>query len=123
MRRHGFTLIELLAVMTIVALLLAVAAPRYFGSVDRAKDTALKQNLTTMRDAIQKYHADKGRYPDSLDALVAERYLRARPTDPITESPATWVELAPPDKEGKGLYDVHSGAKGKGQDGSVYADW
>src|SRR5437879_13585672 len=77
-RRPGFTLIELLVVLSIVALLLTLALPRYFSSVDKSKEAVLKENLNQMRDAISRYYGDKGKYPESLDALVAERYLRKR---------------------------------------------
>ncbi|XHS77026.1 type II secretion system protein [Burkholderiaceae bacterium UC74_6] len=121
----GFTLIELLVVMAIVALLAALAAPRYFRSVDKAKETALHSSLAVMRDAIDHYAADKGRYPDSLHDLVAERYLREIPEDPIAGSREQWQLLAPPaDAALKGgVYDVHSGATGRDGDGRLYADW
>ena len=122
--RRGFTLIELLVVLSIVALLLTLAVPRYFGSIDKSKEAVLRENLNQMRDAISRYHADKGRYPETLDALAAERYLRKVPLDPITESPATWILLAPPqDTQASGVYDVKSGAQGKGRDGTEYVQW
>ncbi len=109
--------------MAIIATLLTLAVPRYFGSVDRAKEAVLKQNLTTLRDTIDKYHGDSGRYPDSLDELVAKKYLRNVPLDPLTDSAATWVIVLPEDP-GKGMvYDVRSGAQGKASDGTSYGDW
>ncbi|MEO8626856.1 MAG: prepilin-type N-terminal cleavage/methylation domain-containing protein [Betaproteobacteria bacterium] len=120
----GFTLIELIVVLTILALLLTIAAPRYFSHVDRAKEATLKQDLSVMRDAIDKYHGDKGKYPDSLDDLVGSRYIRAIPIDPISESAATWKITPPPDSDTKGMvYDVKSGADGKGLDGTAYGEW
>jgi general secretion pathway protein G len=121
--RRGFTLIELLVVLAIIALLLTVATVRYFSSLDRARETALKQDLYTMREAIQKYNADKGRYPESLEALVADRYLRNVPPDPLTDSAATWVVVPPKGDDPKGIADVLSGAPGAGQDGTPYASW
>lgn len=121
--RRGFTLVELLVVFTIIALLLTLALPRYFGSIDRAKETVLRENLVQMRDAISRYHADQGRYPASLDTLAAERYLRAVPLDPITESSGTWQIVAPPDPQAAGIYDVRSGAPGQARDGSEFAQW
>lgn len=121
--RYGFTLIELLVVLAIIALLLSLAAPRYFSSVERAKETALKHNLATMRDAVQKYHADKNRYPDTLEVLVGERYLRAVPMDPLTESAQTWVVVTPPDGATTGVYDIRSGAPGMATDGTLYESW
>ena len=122
-RRRGFTLIELLVVLAIIALLLTVATLRYFSSLDRARETALKQDLYTMREAIQKYNADKGRYPETLDALVADRYLRSVPVDPVTESSTTWVVVPPAGNDPKGVADVQSGAPGAAQDGTPYGSW
>lgn len=121
--RPGFTLIELLVVLAIIALLLSLAAPRYFSSVERAKETALKHNLATMRDAVQKYQADKNRYPDTLEALVGERYLRAIPMDPLTESTQTWMVVTPPGGAITGVYDIRSGAPGMATDGTLYESW
>jgi general secretion pathway protein G len=123
MKRSGFTLIELLTVLAIVAILLTIALPRYFGSVDKSKEAVLKENLNQMRDAIGRYYADKNKYPESIDALVNDKYLRKVPIDPITESTASWIIVPPEDREKGGVYDVRSGAEGKGIDGSEYAQW
>lgn len=123
MRRRGFTLIELLVVMTIVALLLAVALPRYFGHLEKSREAILRQDLAVMRGAIDTYHGDTGRYPESLEALVDARYLRALPVDPITERADTWQTAAPSGGEAGGVYDVRSGAPGTARDGSRYGDW
>ena len=121
--KSGFTLIELLVVMAIIALLLTIAVPRYFGSVDRSKETVLKENLFLMRDSLQKYYGDKGKYPDDLTDLVQDKYLRKIPVDPITESDQTW-RIVPPEDAGKGgVYDVHSGAPGSASDGTSYSEW
>ena len=122
-RRTGFTLIELLVVLAIVGTLLTIAVPRYFASLDRSKESVLKENLYQLRDAISRYHADKGRYPESLDALVTDRYLRKVPRDPLTESDTTWVVVAAQDPENPGVFDIRSGALGRGIDGSDYASW
>jgi general secretion pathway protein G len=121
--RRGFTLIELLVVLAIIALLLTIAVPRYYGSLDKSKEVVLKENLFQLRDAIGKYHADKGKYPESLESLAADKYLRKVPLDPITESTATWVVVPPTDPQKGGVYDVKSGAPGKGIDGSEYSQW
>ena len=122
-RQPGFTLIELLVVLAIIATLLMLAVPRYFSSVDRSKEAVLKENLFQMRDAIGKYYADKGKYPESVDALATEKYLRKVPLDPITESATTWVVVPPEDPQKGGVYDVKSGAQGKALDGTEYGDW
>jgi general secretion pathway protein G len=121
--RRGFTLIELLVVMAIIAILLTIAAPRYFASIDRSREAVLKENLFQIRDAIGKYHADKGRYPESLQALAAEQYLRKVPIDPVTQSEMTWVVVPIPGTETAGVFDVKSGAQGKGVDGSEFSTW
>jgi general secretion pathway protein G len=121
--RTGFTLIELLVVMTIIAILLTLAVPRYFGSMDRSKEAVLKEDLYQLRDAIGKYYGDKGKYPESLDALAAEKYLRKVPVDPITESSTTWLTVPPEDPQKGSVFDVRSGAQGRAGDGSAYSDW
>jgi len=121
----GFTLIELLVVMAIVALLVSVAAPRYFNSVERAKENTLRTSLRVMRDAIDQHLADRGRYPDDLADLATRRYLREVPADPLTGRSDAWVLLAPPPDAlaAGGVADVRSGAAGRALDGSLYADW
>ena len=123
MVRRGFTLIELLVVLAVIATLLTLAVPRYFGSIDKSKEAVLKENLFQMRDAISRYHADKGKYPETLEALAADKYLRKVPVDPMTETAATWVVVPPSDPQKTGVYDVRSGAQGKGIDGTEYAQW
>ena len=121
--RTGFTLIELLVVMSIIALLLSLAVPRYFHSVARAREAVLKDNLTLIRDALDKHYADTGAYPENMDALVARKYLRKVPEDPVTGSASTWV-LVPPEKSQKGgVFDVRSGAPGKSLAGDAYSTW
>jgi general secretion pathway protein G len=122
-RFAGFTLIELLVVMVIISILLTIAVPRYFNSVDHSKEVALKQSLSVMRDAIDKFYGDTGTYPETLDTLVSKRYLREIPVDPITDSAATWQIIAPPNEKLSGVYNVKSGADGTAHDGSSYQDW
>ena len=121
MRRRGFTLIELLVVLSIVALLLTLAIPRYFSSIDKSKEAVLRENLNQMREAISRYYADKGKYPESLDALATEKYLRGVPLDPVTESDKTWIIVQPEDPQKGGVYDVKSGANGKTRDGREFS--
>ena len=114
---QGFTLIEMLVVLAIVALLLSVATPRYFGSLEKGREVALQENLRVLRVTLDKFHADKGRYPETLDELVDERYLREVPLDPITESATTWVLVPPKEPDQQGVADVKSGASGTARDG------
>jgi general secretion pathway protein G len=120
---RGFTLIELLACLAIIALLLSLVSPRYFSSVGHTEETILKTNLASLRDALDKYYADVGKYPSSLDDLVKKRYIRSVPLDPITRSEKTW-RLLPPDDPAKGaVANVRSGAEGAAPDGTKYAEW
>lgn len=121
---RGFTLMELMVVMAIIASLMTLALPRYFHSVDRSREAVLKQDLHIMRDAIDKFLADRGRYPATLDELAEKRYLRKVPVDPITESVSSWVVVTPPEGENReGVYDVRSGAPGQSLDGESYENW
>jgi general secretion pathway protein G len=121
--RCGFTLIELLVVLAILALLLSLAAPRYFSSVERSKETVLRHNLAQVREAIDKHFADTGKYPNLLEDLVSKRYLRSTPEDPVAGNSASWIVVPPADPAKGGVYDVKSGAPGRAQDGSAFSDW
>ena len=121
--RRGFTLIELLIVLGIVALLLTLAVPRFFPSVDKSKETILLENLRNTRIVIDQYRGDNGRYPDSLEQLVEKKYLREIPYDPLTESRESWVVQPPEEGEQGEVYNLHSGAPGNGRDGRPYAEW
>ena len=120
---RGFTLVELLVVMAIIALLLALAAPRYFKSVTRAEEAVLRENLTLVRDAIDKYYADTGKYPPDLEELVKKRYLRKVPDDPIAGGAGAWIVVPPDNPEKGGVYDVRSGAPGNSLAGTPYVEW
>jgi general secretion pathway protein G len=122
-RGRGFTLIELLVVLSIIALLLSVATPRYFRSIDKSKESVLKANLAATREALDKYYGDNGKYPDTLDDLVTKKYLRSVPLDPITDSRTTWAIVAPEQADSGGVFDLHSGAEGKASDGTAYSTW
>ncbi len=119
----GFTLIELLVVMVIIALLMSIVAPRYFQNVSKAEENVLKEDLFLMREALDKYHADNGKYPDTLDDLIQKKYLRKVPVDPITQSNATWTLVPPANGEKGAIFDIKSGAPGAGRDGTAYANW
>jgi general secretion pathway protein G len=121
-RRSGFTLIELLVVLAIVALLASLALPRYFQSIDTAKETILIDNLRVTRETIDKFYGDTGRYPESLEDLVEKKYLRAPPVDPIMDSSTAWI-IVPPDEDKKGnVFDIKSAAPGKNREGKAFAD-
>ncbi len=129
-RPTGFTLIELIVVMAIIGILTVVAVPQLTKAPIRAKEAALKEDLFTFRLCIDQYYADKGKYPDSLQTLVSEKYIRILPRDPFTNSSDTWQttsEEQDPSAEATdqppGIIDVHSGAKGVGLDGTAYNTW
>jgi general secretion pathway protein G len=119
----GFTLIELLVVMAIIGTLLAIAVPRYFRTLERARETVLRHDLVTLREAIDKHYADLNEYPDSLTALVDKRYVRAVPVDPFTKAADTWTLVPSDDPDHEGIRDVHSGSAEVGADGSALAGW
>jgi general secretion pathway protein G len=121
--RAGFTLVELLVVMAIIALLLTIAVPRYINSVEKSREAVLRANLALTREMLDKYFEDNGKYPDGLDSLVSNKYLRSIPHDPMTGSSASWVIVAPAEPDHGGVFDVHSGAPGNALDGSAYGDW
>lgn len=122
-RAQGFTLIELIVVMAIIALLITIVAPRYMKSLEKSKEAVLKQDLSVMRDALDKYYGDVGKYPNSLDELVEQKYLRAVPVDPLTDSTSTWQVVPPVDPELGAIYNVKSGASGSSTIGTSYSDW
>jgi general secretion pathway protein G len=123
MKPRGYTLIELLVTMVIIALLLTLAAPRYFGQVDKAKEDVLREDLYLMRDAIDKYFMDRGRYPDQLEDLVTHKYLRAIPVEPYTGSRTTWVIEETTDGTPGNVFNVRTPTRGKGRDGSDMQEW
>ena len=126
--QHGFTLIELMVVLAIIVIVLGFAAPRYQQSVLHAREAALKQDLFTLRQAIDEFTLDKQRAPQSLDDLVQAGYLRVVPKDPITDSAETWQVvqedvLLSVDQTQPGISDVHSGAPGASSEGTAYSSW
>lgn len=124
-RCAGFTLMELLVVLTLIAVLASLVAPVVSGSILRAKESTLKENLLILRKAIDDYYADNARYPESLGILVEKRYVRKIPVDPFTERGDSWVEVRDDSADVKqpGIVDVHSGAEEKSSDGEAYREW
>jgi general secretion pathway protein G len=119
----GFTLIELLIVMAIIGTLLTIAVPRYFHTLQRARETVLHHDLAILREAIDKYYADLGQYPDTLPALAEKHYLRALPVDPFTKLADSWTTVLSEDPAHPGIRDVHSGAAELAADGTPFASW
>ena len=129
-RGRGFTLIELLVVMAIIGILASIGIPMLLSTPIKAKEAALRENLFTFRSCLDQYKADKGRYPESLEVLVSEHYIRKVPIDPFTKSPDTWeLVFEEPDsadaasEEAPGIIDVKSGAPGTALDGTAYNTW
>ncbi|MCC4117056.1 type II secretion system GspH family protein [Aromatoleum toluclasticum] len=119
----GFTLIELLVVLAIIATLMSIAAPRYFEHLDRSREASLRQTLSVVRDAIDRYHSDIGKWPPDLDTLVTKQYLRKLPVDPLTERSDSWLLVPPRGEDEAGVWDLHSGADGTAKDGTRFAEW
>jgi general secretion pathway protein G len=122
-RARGFTLIELLVVMTIIGVLLTIAVPRYFRTVERSKETVLRRDLSVIRESIDRHFGDLGQYPDALSALVDKHYIRNVPVDPFTKSAATWLIVESDDPDHPGVRDIHSGSPDNGADGSPFVSW
>ena len=127
-RASGFTLMEMMIVMVLIVILAGIGLTVYGSSVQRAKEATLKEDLFRMRDAIDQYYADKNKYPGSLEDLVSEKYMRAVPQDPFTQSTDTWqTTMSDPDpsnpSQQSGISNVKSGSEQTGLDGSRYADW
>jgi general secretion pathway protein G len=121
--KRGFTLIELLIVMAIIGTLLSLVVPRYFHSLQHARETVLKQDLASLREAIDKYYADLNQYPDTLAALADKHYVHSIPVDPFTKLADTWVVINSEDPDHPGIRDLHSGTDRVASDGTPLASW
>ena len=119
---RGYTLIELMVVMTIIGILATIAQPNLQKTIIRAREASLRQSLFVLRDVIDQFYADHGRYPDSLEDVVEERYIRAVPEDPFTRSSSTWITIPPEGAQGN-VYDVHSGSDLVGLNNMPYNEW
>jgi general secretion pathway protein G len=127
-RPSGFTMIELMVVMSLIVILATMGLVQYRQSIVRSKEAVLKEDLFRIRDAIDQYYADKNKYPDTLESLVSDGYLRRLPKDPFTDSETSWQTVqAEPDPNSlttePGVYDVKSGSEALALDGTKYADW
>ena len=124
---RGFSFIEMVMVVTLIGILAGIALPQFRVSVQLAREAVLREDLFQFRDVIDQYHADKGHYPESLEALVADGYLRKIPTDPITRVPDWQVVFEEPNPDDPadvlGINDVRSSAPGTGMDGTPYSEW
>lgn len=120
-KAHGFTLVELLLVLLLVALLASIVTPVVTKGIQQANESALRDDLQTMRKALDDYYTDKGYYPETLNTLVTKRYLRRIPKDPFTESSESWKLIL--DDKGKGIQNIKSGATGKSATKEAYSDW
>ena len=122
-RPGGFTLIELMIVLSIMAILVTIAMPNYHTYIIRAKETVLKKDLSVLREVLDQFKADTGKYPEGLQELVEKRYIRSVPKDPMTNSEETWILIPAPDEEETGVFDIHSGSDLVSLDGTPYNEW
>lgn len=135
-RQGGFTLLEMIIVVAMIGILAGIVIPNLIDRPRRAKEAVLRNNLFTIRDTLDQYYGDKGRYPATLETLVDDGYFRDVPRDPITGASDTWVleyeeedpdapkaESDDPEGEGPGVIDVHSGSEELSLDGQPYSEW
>jgi len=130
MKEKGFTLIELIIVITLIGILVGLGLPQFKNATKRTRETALKENLFTLRKLINQYYVDKGYYPQSLQTLVDEEYLFRIPVDPMTRSTETWVEIPQvltleemAAGTMPGIVDVQSGSEDTSTEGTAYNTW
>lgn len=119
----GFTIIEMLTVIAIIGILASIVAPSFQRSVIRAKEASLRNTLFVLRDVIDQYYADQGKYPETLEVLTEKKYIRSVPSDPFTHSNETWILIAPEGENLTGIYDIHSGSDKISLYGTPYNEW
>ena len=127
-QQRGFTLIELMVVISIIVILLSLAIPNYTSSILHAKETALRDDLYTLRSLIDQYTLDKQKAPTSLQDIVTAGYLKELPKDPFTNARDSWVpvtdeSIMSPDQTAPGIVDVHSGSEQSSSEGTAYNTW
>lgn len=128
-RQAGFTLLELMVVMVIIGILAAIAIPSFTKNVQRAREAVLREDLHTMRTAIDSYTIDKQKAPATLDDLVQAGYLKKLPEDPMTHRSDTWIPSESTDftstdeTQSGGMDNVHSGSQDIASDGTTYNTW
>ena len=124
----GFTLLEMMIVIAIILILASIGAGKYTAGVGRAREAVLRQDLYTLRKAIQDYTRDKEAAPTSLDDLVQAQYLREIPKDPTTggrDWNTTNCDTAlSPEQSSFGICDVNSSSPAVSPfDGTPYSTW
>jgi general secretion pathway protein G len=126
--QSGFTLIEMIIVLALISILVSIAVPVYQQHLLHAKEAVLKEDLYSMRNAIDQYTQDKGKAPQDLNDLVTAGYLRLLPKDPFTNSNSSWQPvqedvLTSIDQTQPGISDVHSGSNATSSEGTAYSTW
>ena len=109
--------------MAIIGALLSIAVPRYFHSLEHARETVLQQDLAIVREAIDKYYADLNQYPEKLPDLVQKGYIRSVPVDPFTKVADSWILTESDDPDHPGIRDIHSGSADNSSNGTAVGTW